>query len=76
MALMVRTTRELLAALRSMNLAVPTIVVKIADESLPVADQVEFGALLVELGERVQAHAHQHRRLVVDSPDTSPSVPT
>lgn len=69
---MIRATRELLAALRCMNHAVPAVVVKIADESLPVADQVGFGSLLMELGERVQGHAREHRGLVVDSPSNSP----
>jgi hypothetical protein len=63
-----RETRELLTALSKLNRQVPGIVLGIADESLPIEKQVEFGALLISAGEALQHHAETERTIVVESP--------
>ncbi|MGH3630918.1 MAG: hypothetical protein ACRDRL_26175 [Sciscionella sp.] len=58
---MTAETRHLLVALKAVNQQIPTVVLTLLDGSLSVERQVEFGRLLVELGELIRWHAHDVR---------------
>lgn len=50
-------TRQLLAALSAINREIPTVAMRIIDESLSTDKQIEFGNLLIELGAAVRENA-------------------
>ncbi|MCU1685406.1 MAG: hypothetical protein JWQ81_6145 [Amycolatopsis sp.] len=61
---MKQQTGELVNALHSVNLHVPTVATSLLAGTLPVAKQREFAGLLIELGNLLHRHA-----------DDSPSEP-
>jgi hypothetical protein len=54
---MTRETRTLLAALAAMNRQIPNVALRLLDESMSLQRQLEFGDLLIELGQAMHQHA-------------------
>lgn len=64
---MIRETRELLAALSTLNREVPNVVLGILDDTLPIEKQIEFGDLLIVAGRALRNHARTKRAVIIDA---------
>lgn len=63
---MIREDRELLAELARMNSDVVKVAMRVMDDSAGTAEQREFGARLIALGEAMQVRAKQTAMGVVE----------
>lgn len=52
-------TEALFASLRAVNERIPVLMVGLTDGSIEAARQVEFGRLLIRLGELIQEHGRE-----------------
>jgi hypothetical protein len=55
-------TRAMVAALKAVNLEIPSTMEALSDGSMPVAKQLEFATLLIELGQLLADYADVQAR--------------
>lgn len=68
-------TRQLLVALKKVNQQVPAVVLGMLEGSLSPEKQIEFGSLLIELGQLMQGHGTEQPGRVIDAEPTSGNSP-